>query len=85
MVEHYFAWLENSTTDDSIYLFIRMELCDKTLQQIMHEINSDSNFKVNGTLTLMGYYISSQIFIEILKCVQYLHKKSNNSQRPQSL
>jgi serine/threonine protein kinase len=51
-----------------------MELCDKTLQQIMDEINSDSNLKVNETLTLMGYYISSQIFIEILECVQYLHK-----------
>jgi serine/threonine protein kinase len=51
-----------------------MELCDKTLQQLMNEINIDSNIKDNENLTQIGYYIASQLFIEILECVQYLHK-----------
>jgi serine/threonine protein kinase len=51
-----------------------MELCDKTLQKLMDEINSDSNMKINKILTPISYYISSQLFIEILECVQYLHK-----------
>jgi serine/threonine protein kinase len=51
-----------------------MELCDQTLQRLMNEIDSDSNIKAIALLTIMGYYISSQLFIEILECVQYLHK-----------
>jgi alpha-tubulin suppressor-like RCC1 family protein len=74
VVQHCYSWLENNRTDDIITLYIRMELCDKTLQQLMDEINSDSNIKDNENLTQIGYYISSQLFIEILECVQYLHK-----------
>ncbi len=32
--------------------------------------------KNNGTLTKVGYYIASQIFIQILEGVNYLHKKN---------
>jgi RCC1 and BTB domain-containing protein len=74
VVEHYYSWLEKSKTDNTITLFIGMELCDKTLQQLIDEINRDSNMKTNKILTLMAYYISSQLFIEILECVQYLHE-----------
>jgi alpha-tubulin suppressor-like RCC1 family protein/tRNA A-37 threonylcarbamoyl transferase component Bud32 len=74
VVQHKYSWLENNRTDDIITLYIRMELCDKTLQQLMDEINSDSNIKDNENLTQIGYYIASQLFIEILECVQYLHK-----------
>jgi serine/threonine protein kinase len=54
-----------------------MELCDNrlnTLEILMQEIESDSNFKTNDILTPIGYYIASQLFIEIVECVQYLHK-----------
>jgi alpha-tubulin suppressor-like RCC1 family protein len=74
VVEHYYSWLENNRIDDMITLYIRMELCDKTLQQLMNEINNDSNIKDKENLTQIGYYIASQLFIEILECVQYLHK-----------
>jgi hypothetical protein len=74
VVNHIYSWLENNRTDDMISLYIRMELCDKTLQQLMDEINKDSNIKDNENLTEIGYYIASQLFIEILECVQYLHK-----------
>jgi hypothetical protein len=74
VVEHNYSWLENNRTDDIITLYIKMELCDKSLQQLMDEINSDSNIKDKENLTQIGYYIASQLFIEILECVQYLHK-----------
>jgi alpha-tubulin suppressor-like RCC1 family protein/tRNA A-37 threonylcarbamoyl transferase component Bud32 len=74
VVEHRYSWLENTRIDDMITLYISMELCDKTLQQLMNEINNDSNIKDNENLTQIGYYIASQLFIEILECVQYLHK-----------
>ncbi len=74
VVDHRYSWLENNRTNDMITLYIRMDLCDKTLQQLMDEINNDSNIKDNENLTQIGYYIASQLFIEILECVQYLHK-----------
>jgi serine/threonine protein kinase len=51
-----------------------MELCDKTLHAVLDEINKDSNMKVNGVYTPIGYHIVSQLFIEIIECVQYIHK-----------
>jgi hypothetical protein len=74
VVQHRYSWLENNTTDNIINLYIRMDLSDKTLQQLMNEFNNDSNIKDNEYLTQIGYYIASQLFIEILECVQYLHK-----------
>jgi hypothetical protein len=74
VVQHYFSWLENNRTDGMITLYIGMDLCDKTLQELMDEINIDSNIKDNENSTQIGYYIASQLFIEILECVQYLHK-----------
>jgi alpha-tubulin suppressor-like RCC1 family protein len=72
VVEHYEAWLE--TSEKELQLYFRMELCDTTLENIMYEMEKDSNFKVDGILTPIGYYIASQLFIEILECVQHLHK-----------
>jgi serine/threonine protein kinase len=74
VVQHYYSWLENNRNNDIITLYIRMELCDKTLQKLMIEINNDSNIKDNENLTQIGYYIASQLFVEILECVQFLHK-----------
>ena len=51
-----------------------MESCDKSLEDIIDQLNSDPIFKRDESLTPIGYYIASQLFIEILECVQYLHK-----------
>jgi alpha-tubulin suppressor-like RCC1 family protein len=50
-------------------LHIQMELCFKTMKQI---INEELNKLLN---TPLGYYISSELFIELLECVNYLHKQ----------
>jgi hypothetical protein len=54
-----------------------MELCDKTLDDVIKEFDKESHLKTNGTLTTVGYYIASQIFIEILEGVNYLHKQNH--------
>jgi serine/threonine protein kinase len=53
-----------------------MELCDKTLDDVIKELTNDSILKSTRSLTTIGYYIASQIFIEILEGVNYLHKQS---------
>jgi serine/threonine protein kinase len=63
-------------TNKKLTLFIKMELCDKTLEQIIDEIQSDSSFRKDDILTPIGYYIASLLFIEILKGVQYLHENN---------
>jgi serine/threonine protein kinase len=53
-----------------------MELCDKTLEDVIEELTNDSILKTTELLTTIGYYIASQIFIEILEGVNYLHKQN---------
>ncbi len=59
-----------------ISLCIQLELCDKTSGDVIKEFDKESNLKTNGTLTTVSYYIASQIFIQILEGVNYLHKKN---------
>jgi hypothetical protein len=78
IVKHFDAWFENNTNTERLVLYIKMELCDTTLQQIIDEIKNDINFRNESEdiLTPIGYYIASQLFIEIVKGVQYLHKNN---------
>jgi alpha-tubulin suppressor-like RCC1 family protein len=74
IVEHYDAWLESSREANEIILYISMGLCDKTLEDVINEIDNDYYMKENRVLTPIGYYVVSQLFIEILEGIQYLHK-----------
>jgi serine/threonine protein kinase len=51
-----------------------MEFYKITLKQFIDDMRKDSVLYFGRTLTLLGYYISSQIFIEILEAVDYMHK-----------
>ena len=53
-----------------------MDYCEKNFKQIKHEIESDKKLKANEMLTLCGYFTTSELLIEILKGVQYLHEKN---------
>ncbi len=53
-----------------------MELCDKTLEDVIKELTNDSILKSTESLTTIGYYIASQIFIQMLKGVNHLHKQN---------
>jgi serine/threonine protein kinase len=77
LVKHFDAWFEGSVVSNQsgISLFIEMELCDKTLEDLIKEFE-DSHLKTNGTLTPVGYYIASQVFIQILEGINHLHKQN---------
>jgi serine/threonine protein kinase len=78
IVQHFDAWFENNINNERLVLYIQMELCDTTLNKIIEEIQNDINLKNknDNTLTPIGYYIASQLFIEIVKGVQYLHQNN---------
>jgi hypothetical protein len=74
IVNHHKAWLERSLNHNILY--IQMKLCDGTLDQIIDVFDADSTFKKEEKLTPIGYYIASQLFLELLECIQFLHKQN---------
>jgi hypothetical protein len=78
LVEHFDAWFEESVVSNQsrISLYIQMELCDKTLNDAIKELTNDSILKSTELLTTIGNYIASQIFIQILKGVNYFHEQN---------
>jgi serine/threonine protein kinase len=87
LVKFFDAWLEESFSNQSgICLYIQIELCDMTLDEAIKEFTKDSTLKTRifdiggmllnkGTLTTVGYYIASNIFLQILEGVNHLHKQ----------
>jgi hypothetical protein len=55
-------------------LHIQMELCDNTLKEIIDLLRSEFNQNSFDIMTPLSYCIASELFIEILECVDYLHK-----------
>ncbi len=78
LVKHFEAWFEESVVSNKsgISLYIQMESCDKELDDVIKEFNEESHLKTNGTLTTVGYYIASEVFLQILEGVNYLHKQN---------
>ena len=46
------------------------------MNEIIEEIKKDSNLYSNEMLTELGFYITSEIFVQILNGVNYLHKQN---------
>jgi hypothetical protein len=78
LVQHFDAWFEESVVSKKsvISLYIEMELCEKTLDDVVNEFDKESHLKTNETLTTVGYYMASNIFLQILEGVDYLHKQN---------
>jgi alpha-tubulin suppressor-like RCC1 family protein len=76
VVKYFNAWPEYENNRLSFYL--QMELCDTTLEEIIDAFENDTILKKNETETLtpIGYYVMSQLFIEILEGVNFLHKQT---------
>jgi alpha-tubulin suppressor-like RCC1 family protein len=74
-------WLEFNETsgnvsdndNDGLTLYMKMELYDKTLEEVIKEIHNDTNLYRDGTLNSLGYFIACFIFNQILEGVHYLH------------
>ncbi len=63
----------NSWIDKSGILYIQMELCFNTLERIMEQKLKYFKRKCFELMNETEYYISSELFIEILEAVNYLH------------
>ncbi len=75
IIQLFDLWLENNESEESLTLYIQMELCDKTLEQFIKVLQNDSKLFRDETLTLLGYYITCDIFKQILFGVNYLHTR----------
>ncbi len=53
-----------------------MELCKMTLRDAINYINKEMNQNYDNGVTIIGAYLASQIFKEILEGVNYLHTQS---------
>jgi len=76
VVQYVDFWFEREDKSDKAWiLFIQMELCEKTLEDIIKELGQDLSTKNSGILTDFGYFIASELFIEILEGVKFLHER----------
>jgi serine/threonine protein kinase len=62
------SWIENNEI-----LYIQMELCFNTLKGIMKQKLNEFKRSCFQVMTPLEYYISSELFKEILEAVNYLH------------
>jgi serine/threonine protein kinase len=78
VVKYFDVWLESSgkPNHENIILFIQMEFYEKTLREIIEEILNDPNLKEKDQLTPFGYYIASEIYLEIVRGVKSLHDQN---------
>jgi serine/threonine protein kinase len=68
VVHYYSTWIENNEI-----LYIQMELCFNTLKGIMEQKLNEFKRNRFEVMTPLEYYISSELFKEILEAVNYLH------------
>jgi serine/threonine protein kinase len=65
----------NDSFESFFTVYVLMDFCEETLEEIIKEIKNDENLIENGMLASLGYYIASEIFIEIFGAVKRLHEK----------
>jgi serine/threonine protein kinase len=73
-------WTRSNENDTSIVknqeiLYIQMELCQMTLRKAFTQICKEFNQNHIRGMTIIGAYISSEIFIDILEGVNFLHTR----------
>ena len=68
VVKYNTYWIENNVT-----LFIQMELCFNNLDKILIQKRTEFRREQFKIMSLAEYYISSEIFREILEGIHFLH------------
>ena len=63
-------WIEDNN------LYIQMELCSENLKTILDKKRQIFKRKPSEAMTSVEYFISCQLFRELLECVQYLHESN---------
>jgi serine/threonine protein kinase len=62
--------------DKTLTLYIRMDLCDKSLSEIISMLKDDKDLIDTSVLSPHKYFITCGIFIELLEGLNYLHKQN---------
>ncbi|CAG2102354.1 unnamed protein product [Medioppia subpectinata] len=68
VVKYYDSWIEGK------HLYIQMEYCPQTLRSVLNDKQQVFGRQSTEAMNIYEYFISCQIFREILECVQYLHE-----------
>jgi serine/threonine protein kinase len=63
-------------SENFFILHIQMEYCSMTLRDSINKLNTELNQNEVGKLTPIGYFISCELFSEILDSIDYLHRKN---------
>jgi alpha-tubulin suppressor-like RCC1 family protein len=76
LIKYYNLWFENDyeSPEGDMYdlaFYIQMNYCHKAMGDMIEQINT--NFKVGDSLNLLGYFIASELFVETLEGVNFLH------------
>jgi hypothetical protein len=84
LAKYYDVWCENDFDikmgfrefSEKSTIYIRMEKCDRSLADIQKEITNYFKQNLNRSLIVIDYFITSEILIEILEGVNFLHEKN---------
>ncbi len=61
---------------DADHLYIQMELCCGDLKSLIEKKSTTFHRKSGKEMCLIEYFISAEIFIELIECLGYLHGQS---------
>ncbi len=89
VVQYIDQWIENDYEEKNVTfpaefekskstietLYIQMEFCNNSLKEIIQTLRIEFNYDNLEILTRINYYIASELLIEILECLDYLHRK----------
>jgi serine/threonine protein kinase len=73
--EKYKSVLETFLKPDFELLHIKMELCFKSLKDLRVQIQEELKAMTEYEKKLINYFISFEILVEILECLNYLHNQ----------
>jgi hypothetical protein len=68
------SWLEIDSFSNKLFLYVQTELFDENLIKFMKDLHKYPILKSSYSLTSLGYYLASNVFIDILNGVYYLHQ-----------
>src|ERR1700761_8204069 len=67
VVRYFDSWIENKS------LYIQLELCSDNLKKVIEEKQKCFERQSSEAMNSIEFYISCQLFRELLECVQYIH------------
>ncbi|CAG2106101.1 unnamed protein product [Medioppia subpectinata] len=70
VAKYYHSWTE------SHYLYIQMEFCSQSLKSVLKDKPIVFERQPEEAMNIFEYFISCEIFKELLECVEYLHESN---------